>query len=150
MSSKRLSNICTPICSVTDLIRSLGLSRARFYQLQKAGISPPPVYDLRTHRPFFDAHLQEICNEIRQTGIGFNGQYILFYSCRKNNEEKAKRRTKSNPEYGEMVSTLNNMGLTVNSSDIERALRELYPEGYDRQDMGIVIRQLFRFLKDKE
>ena len=150
MNSKKLSTSCKPICSVTDLVKSLGMSRARFYQLQKEGIFPHPIYDTRTRRQFFDVRLQEICHEVRQTGIGFNGHYILFYSPRKNNGDKpARRKSRSNSQYRELVMTLNNMGLAVNHDEVAEAVKELYPEDYDKQDMGVVIRELYRFLKGR-
>ena len=150
MNGKRLSERCKPICSVTEMVRSLGLSRARFYQLQKEGIFPQPIYDIRTHRPFFDTHLQEVCHAVRQTGIGHNGQYILFYSPRQNNGDKpARRKGRSNSQYGELVATLNNMGLAVNCGEVAEAVGQLYPEGFDHQDMGVVIRELFRFFKGR-
>jgi effector-binding domain-containing protein len=124
------------------------MSRARFYQLQKEGIFPRALYDPRTNRPFFDTLLQDICHEVRETGIGFNGQYILFYSRRKNNSDKPKRK-KSNSQYAELIETLKQMGLQVTNDQIEQAVQELYPQGLDKEDMGIVVRELFRFLKGK-
>ena len=126
------------------------MSRARFYQLQKEGIFPQSLYDIRTRRPFFDVRLQEICHEVRQTGIGFNGQYILFYSPRKNNGDKpTKRKARSNSQYSELVATLNNMDLHVNHGEVAEAVEQLYPKGFGEQDMGVVIRELFRFLKTR-
>ena len=41
------------VCSVTELAKNLDMSRARFYQLQKLGVFPEPVYCIRTKRPFY-------------------------------------------------------------------------------------------------
>ena len=136
-----------PIISIGDMAKVLGHSRARFWQLQKAMIYPPPIYDIRTKRPFYDANLQQICHEIRETGIGFNGRYILFYSPRKNNSDRPTRKTKSNSQHRELVMTINNMGLNVNHGEVAQAVKELYPEGFGQQDTGVVIRELFRFFK---
>lgn len=135
-----------PIISIGDMAKALGHSRARFWQLQKAMIYPPPIYDVRTRRPFYDARLQVVCHEIRESGIGFNGRYILFYSPRKNNSDKPTRK-KSNSKNRELVMTLNNMNLNVNHGEVEEAVKELYPQGFDNQDTGVVIRELFRFFK---
>ena len=43
--------------------------------------------------------------------------------------------------------TLNNMNLNVNHGEVAEAVRELYPQGLDNQDTGVVIRELFRFFK---
>jgi hypothetical protein len=144
MNNKKMSNI-KPIISIGNLAKSLSHSRARFYQLQKEMIYPPPIYDIRTKRPFYDARLQQICHEIRTTGIGFNGRYILFYSPRKNNSDRPTR--KSNSKNRELVMTLNNMDLNVNHGEVAEAVKELYPKGFEEQDTGTVIRDLFRFFK---
>ena len=104
-----------------------------------------PIYDIRTKRPFYDVHLQQICHEVRATGIGFNGRYILFYSPRKNSSDKPVK--KSNSKHRELVMTLNNMDLSVNHGEVAQAVKELYPQGYDEKDTGTVIRELFRFFK---
>jgi len=39
------------------------------------------------------------------------------------------------------------MGLSVSASQVEQAVQELYPEGLATEDQGIVIRELFRYLK---
>jgi len=144
MNKQKMSKI-KPIISIGDMAKALGHSRARFYQLQKAMVYPPPLYDIRTRRPFYDAHLQQICHEIRASGIGFNGRYILFYSPRKNNSDKPTRKTDS--KNRELVMTLNNMGLSVNHGEVAQAVKELYPQGFESQDTGVVIRELFRFFK---
>ena len=43
--------------------------------------------------------------------------------------------------------TLNNMNLNVNHGEVTEAVKELYPKGFDEQDTGAVIRDLFRFFK---
>jgi len=153
MNRKMLSdkNVKT-ICSVTDLVGMLGLSRARFYQLLKEGIFPQPVYDIRTRRPFFTSELQEHCLRIRQTGIGFNGCYILFYSRRNNNgHRKDRHKNRSNSRYSDLTATLTQMGLNVSVSQVKDAIEALYPEGLEEQnDEGTVIRDLFRYLKERK
>ncbi len=55
----RLDNDLKAVCSVTELTKKLGLSRARFYQLQKMGVFPMPIYCTRTIRPFYPLELQQ-------------------------------------------------------------------------------------------
>jgi hypothetical protein len=64
-------------CSVTEMARKLGLSRARLYQLMETGVFPPPVR-AGTRRPFYTPDLQHKCLQIHKTGVGFNGQSVLF------------------------------------------------------------------------
>lgn len=68
--------------SVSEMARSLRMSRARFYELIEAGVMPPPVYLVRTKRPFYTAELQAVCHRVRELGQGINGEPIVFYATR--------------------------------------------------------------------
>jgi len=150
MNSKKMS-VLKPVISVTEMAKNLNLSRARFYQLLEQGIFPQPIYDLRTHRPIYDARLQERCLEIRNSGIGANNQYILFYSPRKKEAHPriSKKRKKTNSIHKEFAETLNSMGLSCSVKDVSNAINELYPDGIGEIEHGVVIRDLFRFLGSK-
>ena len=143
--------VLKPIISVTQMANLLQLSRARFYQLLEQGIFPQPIYDLRTHRPMYDAKLQMACLGVRETGIGANNQYMLFYSPRKKEVQlrNSKKRIKTIPVHKEFTETLNSMGLDCTVKDVSAAISELYPEGVGEMDHGVVIRDLFRFLGSK-
>ena len=136
------------VCSVTELCRDLRLSRAQFYNLQNMGIFPKGLKDERTNRPYFDTELQIRCHQIRNTGMGHNGQPYLFYSPRTHPGKPRGKRDKSvNNKYKDYASTLEQMGLSVSVEQITKALAELYPESVGGIDEGIIIRELFRKLK---
>jgi hypothetical protein len=150
MNNKKMPAL-KPIISVTEMAKMLNLSRARLYQLLEQGIFPQPIYDLRTHRPLYNAKLQKACLEIRNSGIGFNNQYILFYSPRKK-EAKAripKSTKKIDSLHAEFAGTLNSMGLGCSAKNVSTAISELYSDGVGDMDHGVVIRDLFRFLGSK-
>ncbi len=137
-----------PIISVGNMAEALGHSRARFWQLQKQNIYPPALHDIRTKRPFYDARLQKICHEVRETGIGCNGQYILFYAPRqKPTQSRAKSKAPQRatpPEHQELVETLNQMGVEVSGEQVSEAVETLYPDGgLENKDMGVVVREVF-------
>ena len=143
-------NKIKPIISIGEMAKALGHSRARFYQLQNQKIYPMPLYDIRTKRPFFDARLQNTCQEVRETGIGYNGQFILFYSPRKTSTTKvqrscrAKGQSKDIPaEQQELVDTLNQMGVEVSGEQIFEVVEKLYPDGLENKNMGLVVREIF-------
>ena len=145
-----MMSISKPIVSVTDMAKSVGLSRSRFYQLIQLGIFPQPLYSIRNRRPFFDKDLQEECLLIKESGIGHNNEYILFYNSRENNPGKRNsqsRKTKNNPQYTEIIDTLQTMGLQVSSSQVEQVIKELYPDGIETIEMGVVVKDIFRRLK---
>ena len=53
----QMSDETKAIVTVSEMARMCGLSRARFYQLQKAGVFPAPVY--QDGRPLYpeETHL---------------------------------------------------------------------------------------------
>jgi len=130
------------ICTVTELAKKLSLSRARFYQLVNMDIFPMPVYCIRTKRPFYPLGLQQQCMEIRKTGIGHNGQPIIFYRVRKG--KPAKSQNPSNVVYEQLVDTLRQLGMKITISEVKNAINTLYPRGTAGDDDGTIIRDLFR------
>ena len=150
MNSQKLS-ITKPIVSVNEVCQTIGLSRSRFYQLLDSGFFPKPKYDERSKRPYFDAALQKQILEARNSGIGVDGSYMLFYSPRKKegHSKKSIKCNKTNSIHQEFADTLESMGLDCNEKDVSSAISELYPDGVENIDQGLVIRELYRFLKAK-
>src|SRR4051812_21054089 len=68
--------------SVSDMARSVGLSRQRFHQLVKSGVFPQPLRDGATGRPYYDESGQGQCLDVRRRNCGVNGKVILFYARR--------------------------------------------------------------------
>jgi len=130
-------------CSVSEMARRLGFSRARFYQLVKSGIFPPPLRS-GTKRPFYPCDLQEKCLAIRKTRVGFNGQPVLFNHRRPG----SKGRREPTGQYDGFVAALKNMGLKVTASDVKNAVQTLYPAGQAQgQDSSEVLRNLFQYFR---
>ena len=146
MSNKKLS-ITKQIVSITEISKMCNLSRARFYQLMEQGFFPKPLYDERSKRPYYDLVLQQKCLEYRQSGIGSDGSFMLFYSPRKKESVSHMRKKKVDPVVKELTETLESMGLDTTVKQVEQGLSEIYPEGIDEQDQGVVIRELFRYLR---
>ena len=77
MKSKR------PI-SVSEMAKIAGFSRQRYYDLLKEGVFPQP---LRTgSRPFYPPELQQVVLGVVETGVGANGEYVLFNAKRATND----------------------------------------------------------------
>ena len=129
------------VCSVSEMARRLGLSRARFYQLVKSGVFPPPLRS-GTRRPSYPCDLQEKCLAIRKTRVGFNGLPVLFNQRR----PTGKARSEPGSQYDGLVAALKNMGLKVTASAVKRAVEVLYPRGQEQgQDPGEMLRNLFQY-----
>ena len=149
MNNKKLS-ISKQIFSITDMAQILQLSRARFYQLLESGFFPKPLKDERSKRPYYDLDLQQKCLECRQSAIGVDGSFMLFYSPRKKESKpRSKTTKKSVSAHQEFADTLESMGLECSEKDVSAALSELYPDGTEGIDQGLIIRELYRFLKAK-
>jgi len=140
------------IISVSAMAKKVGLSRARFYTLQKEGFFPLPLHCLRTHRPFYDLELQQKCLEVKSTGIGYNNLPILFYSPRnnKNISTKPVKKKQVHNNYSEFRETLKQMGVVASVAEVSDALNKLYPGGVEENtDKGVIIRELFKYFKGR-
>jgi hypothetical protein len=49
----------------------------------------------------------------------------------------------------ELAEILNSMGLETTANRVKQGLTELFPDGVNSVDQGIVIRELFRFIKSE-
>jgi len=147
MSNKKLS-ITKQIVSMTEIAKMVQLSRARFYQLLEQGFFPKPLYDERSKRPYYDLALQKKILEARQSGIGVDNSFMLFYSPRKNGTTSSQKKKQVDPMVKELAETLQEMGLDTTVKQVEQGLSEIYHGGVD-QEQGVVIRELFRYLKSE-
>jgi hypothetical protein len=137
------------VVSVVEMSDMLGLSKSRFYTLIQAGIFPKPVRHEACKRPVFDADLQQTCLGIRHTGIGCNGQPVLFNRKRRKETQQKPRQSRVAACDGhlEIVEALKSLGLTASSEDVEAAVRDHYPNGLAVIDHGEVVRRVFLQLR---
>jgi hypothetical protein len=148
MNNKKVS-ISKPIVSISEICQMIELSRSRYYQLVNSGFFPKPLHDPRSKRPYYDIKLQKEIVECRQSGIGCDGSFMLFYSSRKNGTTSSQRKKKVDPQTKELTETLESMGLDVTVEQVQQGLTEIYPDGTNDVEQGVVIRELFRELKQK-
>jgi hypothetical protein len=141
--------------SVSEMAEMCQLSRSRFYDLMNAGVFPQPVRHPSSKRPIYDLELQKTCLEIRRTGIGHNGEPVLFNAKREKSLTTMRNRRASSPspanadDYSELVESLKGLGLTASTEAVGNAVRELYPTGWKDEDRGEVIRRVFLHLQHK-
>lgn len=139
------------LMSVSDVAKSVGLSRQRFHQLMKEGVFPPPVYDIRARRPHYTEEMQRVCATVREKNVGINGRVVLFYARhpRPSLAKKQIRPRRSVPPRGvpkdnRLLDGLRGLGLaTVTNQQIETALKELYPGGTAGVGEGELLRTVF-------
>src|SRR5436309_15362530 len=101
----QMSEETKAVVTVSEMARMCGLSRARFYQLQKAGVFPAPTY--QAGRPVYTEGQQQVCLEVRRRNRGVNGEPVLFYARRRVIEpDKRKKRSTPLPARSKDVAAL--------------------------------------------
>lgn len=132
------------VCSVSDMANQVDLSRTRFYELMKEGVFPMPTYCVRTGRPYYPLELQQRCIEIRKTGIGHNGQLMMFYSSRR--RRPTNRRNISDSKCEKLADDLSTLHLNVTPNKVKDAIEILYPGMLAKDvDEGVIVGDLFRY-----
>ncbi len=147
------NEVTKTVVSVTDMARMVGLSRARFYQLIRAGTFPEPDREPATGRPCYGEEKQRQCLEVRRRNCGINGEPILFYSRRlgagprKQKPPKPVLRAKRGDVMA-LVEGLNALGhVTATAAQVQQVIEELYPNGTEGLDQGEVLRAVFLHLR---
>jgi hypothetical protein len=149
-----MSDETKAVVSVSEMARMCGLSRARFYQLQKAGVFPAPLY--QAGRPVYTEDQQQVCLEVRKKNRGINGKPILFYA-RRRPISPVKRTLRpstiapKNRDVAALLDGLNALGLTTATvAQVEEVAKELFPKGTDGLDQAEVLRAVFLHLKRRD
>jgi hypothetical protein len=151
--------------SVTEMARMVGLSRARFYQLVKAGTFPAPEVEPNTGRPFYSEDKQRTCLEVRRRNCGIDGKPILFYSRRrdfgqtsqvqltgrhKTKQPGAQSKPKATSQYADLIDGLAALNVTATAAQVEQVVKELYPTGTAGIDQGEVLKAVFLRLRRQD
>jgi hypothetical protein len=146
-----MSDETKAVVSVSDMARMVGLSRARFYQLQRGGVFPAPTY--QGGRPVYTEEQQQVCLEVRRRNRGIDGRPVLFYS-RRRAIEPAKRKRRADPlparnkDIPTLLDGLNALGLTTaTAAQVLRVTEELFPQGTKGLDQAEVLKAVFLRLK---
>jgi hypothetical protein len=136
----------TRFITLQELCERLGLSKSRFYTLQKVGIFPEAIRGPTNNRPVFDSALVEQCLGIVQNRVGANGQPITFN--RKTPSRKPRKRESSSnvPKHTDLVESLASLGLITTTAKVEEALATL-PDRGSALTAEDLIRELFLVLR---
>lgn len=137
--------------SVSEMCRLLKMSRTQFYEHLKKGTFHEPGR-LPNNRPFFTASQVADNLNVKEMGVGINGEYTLFYSRSSpaidtNNKNESKSQPISKNKHSDLISSLKSLGLNPTSKEVENAVEACYPNGSDRLDETDVLRMVFRHLK---
>jgi hypothetical protein len=138
--------------TVSEMCELCQLSRSRWYDLVAAGVFPKPVRHPSSKRPMYDPSLQEMCLEIRKTGIGANGLPVLFNrKPKRSGPAKVQRQpaVESQPDHADLLVALKELGLSTTAQAVNDAVAALYPTGIAGLDQGDLIRKVFLHLQGK-
>ena len=132
--------------TVTELCELIGLSKNRFYALQKAGIFPAAIRSPLNNRPVFDSTLIEQCLGIVRNRIGANG--APYVPNRKKASPSREPRRKNAGLHPGLIEALASLGLSATPAQVDEAMGQL-PEGGVGMDEPELIRQVFLQLRKK-
>jgi len=150
MTEGQLKNLRAAI-SVAQMCKLLGMSRSQFNSHVHRGTFHPPLYLVKNKRPFYIASMAEENLTARQTGIGVNGQYVLFYERHVPSQPKPRQGDRAKPGHTKLLASLRSLGLeTVSPEQVQVALSACFPSGTSGHDEAEVLRVVFRHLKRAE
>ena len=132
--------------TVTELCELIGLSKNRFYALQKAGIFPAAIRSPLNNRPVFDSTLIEQCLGIVRNRIGANG--APYVPNRKKTTPSQEPRRKNPGLHQGLIEALASLGLSATPAQVDEAMGQL-PEGGAGMEEPELIRQVFLQLRNK-
>lgn len=146
--------------SVSEVAKAVGLCRDRFYELMAAGAFPPPVYDVRSRRPFYTAALHATCLSVRASGMGFDGRRILFNrtkgsqtpaipppaSPNVSHVDGPATTRQSRATHERLARQLRLLGVSeIDADAVQDALRACFPHGTAGVDDGAVLHRLRQY-----
>ncbi len=133
----------TRFITLTELCEQLGISKTRYYQLQRKGVFPAP--HRAGNRPVFDQEQVQTCVEVVRSRVGINGEPILFN--RKPAQEPSKKRPVSvKGKHDDLIAALASLGLTVTKEQVAVAIHSLPNAGADLDEPAL-IKAVFLILK---
>jgi hypothetical protein len=130
--------------TVTELCELIGLSKNRFYALQKSGIFPAALRSPLNNRPVFDTALVEQCLGIVRTRVGANG--APYVPNRKKSTPSQEPRKKATGRHQGLIEALASLGLTCTATQVEEAMAKL-PDGGAGLEEPELIRRVFLQLR---
>jgi len=133
----------TRFITLQELCEQLGISKTRYYQLQKKGVFPAP--QRAGNRPVFDTNLAQQCVEVVRSRVGINGEPVLFNAKRKQ-ESVPKRPTSVKGKHDDLIAALASLGLTVTKEQVAVAIQSLPNSGSDLDEAALV-KAVFLILK---
>jgi hypothetical protein len=138
------------VYSFTEVAAMCGISRARFYDLVHDGVMPWPVYCTRTRRPLYPADMAALCVRVKETNIGIDGRYVMFYSRRETQVAAVRQEARpksADPLMKEMIETLRAMNAQGDDEQLTAAIVAQCPSGVREESFEADLRAVFDRLR---
>jgi hypothetical protein len=142
-------NAIKAVVSVSEMCRQLNLSRSQYYLLAKKGVFHKPLYLESNKRPYFTASMVEDNLRVRDTSIGVNGEYVLFYQSRTEAKNDTKQKPKEKQKHKDLIASLKQLGLDATVDQVEQSISANFPRGIECVDQSNILRTVFRHLKNR-
>ncbi len=143
---QKFDNPMKAAVSVSSVCRLLKMSRSQFYFHVRRGTFHAPLRLPSNQRPYFTASMVEDIIKARETGIGVNNEFVLFYERQPTGTKTENKQPKA--DHTALVEGLSLLGLTsVTTEQVEAALIACFPKGTSGQDEAALLRTVFRHLK---
>ena len=143
------------IVSINQMCSLMSISRSRYYQILSEGLIHPPVYS-DSNRPYFTRELALMNLAVKKNNIGVNKKICIFYNCAptissaKNKTIKKEQKKKTTDNHADIIEGLSCLGLDeIKSSQVEVALKKLFPNGTENVEDGEILRQVFCLIKEQ-
>ena len=142
----KIENPMKAAISVSSLCRLLNMSRSQYYFHAKRGTFHSPLYLASNNRPYFTASMVEDNLRARESGVGVNGEYVIFYERREASQKvEAKKPT---VDLSSLVDGLRTLGISnMKNEQVEAAIDANFPNGTEGQEESNILRAVFRHLK---
>lgn len=128
--------------TVSAVCRQLGMSRSQFYLHVGRGTFHAPLRLPSNQRPYYTASMVEDIVKARDTGVGVNGEYVLFY------DRQPMQKSGESQDHSSLIEGLKNLGLSgVTHQQVEAAMAFCFPKGRQGNDESDILRTVFRHLK---
>jgi predicted DNA-binding transcriptional regulator AlpA len=132
--------------SVAQMCRLLKMSRSQFYLHVKRGTFHAPLRLASNQRPYFTASMVDDILRARETGVGVNREYVIFYERQPTSTKIEIKKFKT--DQMALLEGLKALGLgTVTGQQVESALAACFPNGTSGHDDNMILKQIFRHLK---
>jgi len=132
--------------SVAGMCRLLKMSRSQFYFHVKRGTFHAPLYLASNKRPYFTTTMAEDILRVRETGVGVNNEYVIFYE--RLAPESGGKDKRAKPDISSLLQGLKKLPLeNFTLEQVEQAIAVCFPTGTYGQDEDHVLKAIFRHLK---